>query len=92
MAESRFVAPAAPVVVVIPPPAAVVELRLTLDEAETLVDILYHIGGNPETTRRRYADSISDALNEVGFTAHWTGVGSDDRADRDGGIIFEEEA
>lgn len=39
---------------------------LSEDEANTLVDILARIGGLYETTRRRYADSIFQALENSG--------------------------
>ncbi len=48
-------------------PIKQVTLTLTEAEAQTLADILGMIGGHPLTTRRKYAESISDALHSVGF-------------------------
>lgn len=50
---------------------------LILDDAEakTLHRILCRVGGCPDTSRRKYADSILHALEEAGFGG-WEG--SDD--------------
>lgn len=42
-----------------------VSLTLTEEEAGTLVAILRNVGGDPEKSRRRHADSISNALYAV---------------------------
>ena len=38
------------------------ELRLDRNEAETLYDILGKIGGSPEKSNRKYAQSILEAM------------------------------
>jgi hypothetical protein len=43
-----------------------VTLTLNQNEAETLRILLRKIGGNPKTTRRRFVDNISFALNNAG--------------------------
>lgn len=43
-----------------------VALTLNQDEAEALYLIMRYVGGDPERTRRRHADAIRDALDEVG--------------------------
>jgi hypothetical protein len=45
------------------PPPAGVELTLTLAEANFLWALMGRIAGDPETTARRYADAIGDALD-----------------------------
>ena len=54
---------------IIPPvpvvPKFTVTLELNEDEAKTLRDILYLVGGDPKTSRRRYARSVMDALTGV---------------------------
>ncbi len=44
-----------------------VGIVMTIEEARTLRDILSQIGGSPYLSRRIHADSIADALDEVGF-------------------------
>lgn len=44
----------------------VVKLTLTVDEAETLCEIMRRIGGDSETTRREHTDAISIALSAAG--------------------------
>ena len=41
-------------------------LTLNQNEAETLRRLLGKIGGDPKTTRRRFMDNISFALNHAG--------------------------
>ena len=54
---------------IIPPvpviPQFTVTLELNEDEAKTLRDILYLVGGDPQTSRRRYAQSVERALAGV---------------------------
>lgn len=52
-----------------------VELSLSLQEAQTLLDICYRIGGSPVVSRRRHAESIMKALIE---DAGLSGRGCDD--------------
>jgi hypothetical protein len=61
------------------------ELTLTEDEAQTLRDILYKIGGDARTSRRRHIEPITEALEDVGI--HVTSL----FADADGGIYFQEQ-
>lgn len=51
-----------------------VTLTLSEHEAQFLVDILNHIGGCPDTSRRMHADSLSKALKG----ARVYGIGSED--------------
>jgi hypothetical protein len=44
-----------------------VQLTLSKDEAQTLVDVISLAGGNPSTTRRKYAQNIMDAMRKVGY-------------------------
>ena len=46
-------------------PKVEITLVLSLDEATTLRDIMYLVGGDPKTSRRRYARSVMDALTGV---------------------------
>jgi hypothetical protein len=43
-----------------------VKLELSLYEAEFLREVMSRIGGSGETTARTYADSIAEALDDVG--------------------------
>lgn len=47
-----------------------VQLELTPEEAQTLLDITRNIGGNPTETRRKHSDSIASALRSVGYTSN----------------------
>lgn len=51
---------------------SVEQVVLTLDtiEADFLNDLLSKIGGDPDATPRRYADSISAALTKAGVTQY----------------------
>lgn len=40
-----------------------IELRLTMDEAETLAKIMYNVGGHARYSRRRHVDAIRKALD-----------------------------
>jgi hypothetical protein len=53
-----------------------VELVLTQDEAEFLQDVMGSIGGDPKTSRRKYQNSIINALYNVGINAY---MRSDDK-------------
>ena len=52
------------------PPPYTVELTLDQNEAEFLLAVTYLIGGDPATTRRKYADAILRALKEAGVKAY----------------------
>ena len=45
-----------------------VELLLNQQEAETLRAILNQVGGSPEKSRRKHADSMIAALVEIGVS------------------------
>lgn len=45
---------------------AVVHLTLDFNEANTLMDMLNHVGGDPDETRRGIADDIAEALLSAG--------------------------
>lgn len=66
------------------------EYTLTLNEKEiqTLTSILARVGGSPTKSRRKYADSIAEALRTVGFDTTFdpTDINSFSRA-----IYFEDE-
>lgn len=51
---------------VVPERTYEVQLTLTQEEAETLRTICQRIGGSPEFTRRKHADSIKEALIDIG--------------------------
>ena len=55
-------------------------LDLTGPEAETLRAILERIGGNPDHSRRQYADSIRVALDSVGVPKDTDDIHSTQRA------------
>jgi hypothetical protein len=42
-----------------------VNLTLTMEQAETLYDIVHKISGSPDKSRRKHADSIFGALREL---------------------------
>lgn len=45
-----------------------VMMTLTSEEANTLRDILANIGGCPDSSRRKYAEAIAEALDGAGIT------------------------
>lgn len=47
-------------------------LELSKEEAEAIVDIIICVGGDPNG-RRRYIDSVSDALNKAGISWEYRG-------------------
>jgi hypothetical protein len=49
----------------------VILLELSKEEASTLYDILKRIGGCPDTTRRKYAQSIFDAMAKATGHSRW---------------------
>ena len=53
-----------------PPPVLSVTLDLTAEEAQTLYDVLRNVGGCPKKSRRRYASSVLDAMEEIGYESH----------------------
>lgn len=54
-----------------------VQLDLSIEEAEVLVTILHRVGGNPETSKRKYTDSILSALTGRGIEDRYDGEISD---------------
>lgn len=74
VADTRLVIEERVIEVVEEVETSVVNLELSGEEADLLVDILSRIGGNPERTRRGIADRIHEALEDAGVT----GAGRDD--------------
>ena len=60
-----------------------VVLTLTEDETYFLRDVLGKIGGDPGRSRRRLANAISEALDDLGYERVYGGA-----EDADGGILF----
>lgn len=46
-------------------PKVEITLVLSLDEATTLRDIMYLVGGDPKTSRRRYAQRVMYSLYDA---------------------------
>lgn len=44
-----------------------VELKLSNEEAQTLIDVLASVGGHPKDTRRCHTQSILKSLEAAGF-------------------------
>lgn len=65
-----------------PEPPSSVFLSLSKDQASFLVDILYRIGGVPETTRRKIADEICTSLKAIG-------IKGTERRDMDGFVFMK---
>lgn len=42
------------------------ELRLTKNEAETLLKVVRNVGGNPRVSRRKHTQAIMEALEVAG--------------------------
>jgi phage gp16-like protein len=61
----------------------VVSLELTIEEAETLRDILARVGGHPETTRRGLTDETLNSLRAL------LGTWSVKDMTPDSGIVFK---
>lgn len=59
-----------------------VTLTLDADEAQVIADLLYFVGGPTRTSRRKYADRVSNAL-------HYAGYYRSKHDDVQGGIYFE---
>lgn len=64
-----------------------VDLRLSIEEAQFLMDVMYKIGGCPTNSRRKHADRIDRVLREVCPGRNWA-----DRSDmmEDGNIWFKD--
>jgi hypothetical protein len=71
----------------IAPPTPTIELLITEEEARFIKDVMSNIGGDSETSRRRFANSISDALGTLGFK---TSDNVADIADSASSIYFKE--
>lgn len=52
-----------------------VSLELTDDEAQFIVDLFSKIGGSPENSRRRHADDIRTALEDLGYSWSFSNTG-----------------
>jgi len=48
-----------------------VQLNLSMKEAEAICSILYHVGGDPDTTNRQYSDKVWNALRELGVNVNF---------------------
>ena len=46
-----------------------VHLELSREETRTLFELLEYVGGSPDTTRRKYAQAIYQALNSLEETS-----------------------
>ncbi|MFE0326304.1 hypothetical protein ACFW08_05745 [Streptomyces sp. NPDC058960] len=46
-------------------------LKLTVDEAETLVAVLACVGGSPDTSPRGLAEGVLKSLIDVGVRNYW---------------------
>jgi len=49
-----------------------VNLRMSLSEAKFIAALMSRVGGNPENSMRKHADSIIDALSPVVGRRHFT--------------------
>lgn len=58
----------------LPPPPDQIQLTLSITEARTLLEVVRRIGGNGETTARKYTDSIKDALYAAGISNRWINI------------------
>ncbi|MEU0860642.1 hypothetical protein ABZ352_35545 [Streptomyces griseofuscus] len=63
-------------------------LKLTVEEAETLVAVLSRVGGSPYTSPRKHAGAVLDALREAGTRAYWEDDHPPDQAT--GSIQFDD--
>jgi hypothetical protein len=48
-----------------------VQLTLSVDEAQTLIDVLAKVGGDPARSRRFHSSTIYDALRRFGMEYTW---------------------
>lgn len=48
-----------------------VTLTLTMEEAQTLQDVVGRVGGHPQYSRRTHTDAIADALISAGVCRHF---------------------
>lgn len=71
-----------------PPPINSLTLQLTGEEAKTLFDILCRIGGDPKKSRRKYAQSILDAIEKE--TDWQTGLDKNDMDKTNRSIYFND--
>lgn len=66
-----------------------VDLRLTIEEAQFLVNVMNRIGGDQMKSRRRHADSIYNALGEVTPGRPW--ADKEDTDSNHSAIYFNDE-
>lgn len=69
----------------------IVNLELTSEEAILLRMIMQRVGGNPDRTRRKDADSIDQALSNAGVKLPYNEFTMDDDEEFHGNIVFYEE-
>lgn len=62
-----------------------VTLELTMDEAQTLRDVLAKVGGSPRVSRRRHIAALSKAMEDAG-------IYYGDLQDMTGSVYFEDES
>lgn len=62
-----------------------VTLELTMDEAQTLRDVLAKVGGAPRESRRRYITAVSRAMEDAG-------IYYGDLKDMTGSVYFADES
>lgn len=63
MAKAKLISPV--------PVTPNVQLELTPEEAQLLIDLLGRVGGNPMESRRKFSISISSALTTVGYVGSY---------------------
>lgn len=66
----------------------VVEMQLSIEEAQFLVFIMARIGGDPTTSRRRHANAIDSALNKLVPAPHWSDKSDVDYEGHGTGVIY----
>ena len=70
----------------------IVNLELTSQEAVLIRMIMQRVGGNPDHTRRKDADSIDEALSNAGISLpHNPWYVEEDEEEFHGNIVFHKE-
>lgn len=69
-----------------------IRLTLTLEEAKLVYAVMQRVGGDTVTSPRKFADRISDALNQALPEFKWRGIEYREYTRRlDGDLFFDEE-